>query len=107
MAYQVAADINAAKALFPSVMFQSISNLYFFSFVLAILAYLGVVQWVTVKMGSFLQFTVGTTPCETLVAAANIFLGITMAPLLVKPYMNRSAPIKKNKCYNSFKSTSD
>ena len=31
--------------------------------------------------------TVGTTPCESMNAAANIFLGQTEAPLLIKPFL--------------------
>ena len=33
------------------------------------------VQWVTTKMGGFLKLTIGTTPAESMNAAANIFLG--------------------------------
>jgi nucleoside permease NupC len=33
------------------------------------------VQWVTAKMGGFLKSTIGTTPAESMNAAANIFLG--------------------------------
>ncbi len=89
LAFNVTSEINAAKAVFPSVMFKSLSNLYFFSFVVAILAYLGVIQWITIKVGEFLQLTIGTTPCETITTAANIFLGVAMAPMLVKPYLSR------------------
>ena len=40
-------------------------------------------------MGWLLQVTIGTTPCETLSAAANVFLGLAMAPLLIQPYLAR------------------
>ena len=38
-------------------------------------------------LGWGLQMTVGTTPCESMNAAANIFLGQTEAPLLIKPFL--------------------
>jgi hypothetical protein len=39
------------------------------------------------KMGYLLSITVGTTAAESLNAAANIFLGQTEAPLLIKPFL--------------------
>jgi pyrimidine nucleoside transport protein len=44
-------------------------------------------QWVVMKMGWLLSITVGTTAAESLNAAANIFLGQTEAPLLIKPFL--------------------
>ena len=44
-------------------------------------------QVVVMKGGWLLQQTVGTTACESLNAAANIFLGMTEAPLIIKPYI--------------------
>ena len=46
-----------------------------------------VFQWVVMKMGYLLSITVGTTAAESLNAAANIFLGQTEAPLLIKPFL--------------------
>ena len=42
----------------------------------------------TKKMGWFLSMTVGTTAAESLNAAANVFLGQTEAPLLIRPFLN-------------------
>lgn len=36
---------------------------------------------------SLQQLTIGTTACESLNAAANVFLGQTEAPLMIKPYL--------------------
>jgi len=44
-------------------------------------------RWVVVKMGWLLQISVGTTACESMNAAGNIFLGQTEAPLMIKPYL--------------------
>lgn len=54
---------------------QVLSVILFFSFCIQILYYWGVMQWVVIKLGWVLQVTVGTTACESVNAAANIFLG--------------------------------
>lgn len=48
---------------------------FFFSFTVNILYYYGVMQWLVEKIGWLLRVTVGTTPAESVNAAANIFLG--------------------------------
>ncbi|KAK7065211.1 hypothetical protein SK128_010433 [Halocaridina rubra] len=67
--------------------FKVLSVTLFFSFCIQILYYFGVMQWIVIKMGWFLQITIGTTACESVNAAANIFLGQTEAPFLIKPYL--------------------
>lgn len=67
--------------------FSVLPVILFFSFCIQILYYYGVMQWVVLKLGWFLQVTIGTTACESINAAANIFLGQTEAPLLIKPYI--------------------
>merc|ERR1719402_1079228 len=51
------------------------------------LHYWGVIQWLVRKIGWLLQTTIGTTACESLNAAANIFIGQAQAPFLIKPYL--------------------
>ena len=34
----------------------------------------------------------GTTPCESLTASANIFIGQSEAPLMVKPFLGKMTP---------------
>jgi len=60
----------------------------FFSFCVAILYYYGTMQWIVFKLGWLLQISVGTTMCESVNAAANIFLGQTEAPLVIKPFLS-------------------
>ncbi|XP_042225314.1 sodium/nucleoside cotransporter 1-like [Homarus americanus] len=67
--------------------FSVLPVILFFSFFIQILYYFGVMQWVVLKLGWMLQVTIGTTACESVNAAANIFLGQTEAPLLIKPYI--------------------
>ena len=85
--YDVAGAINAAQAINSIVVFKALSTVYFFSFLVSMLFYWGVLQWFVVKIGWLLQVTVGTTAVESLNASANIFLGQATAPFLIKPYL--------------------
>ncbi|XP_052528569.1 sodium/nucleoside cotransporter 1-like isoform X2 [Tympanuchus pallidicinctus] len=67
--------------------FQSLPIIVFFSCVMSILYYLGVMQWLILKISWLLQISLGTTPTETLSVAGNIFVGQTEAPLLIRPYL--------------------
>ncbi|XP_010201668.2 sodium/nucleoside cotransporter 1 [Colius striatus] len=67
--------------------FQTLPIIVFFSCVMSILYYLGVMQWLIVKISWLLQVSMGTTPTETLSVAGNIFVGQTEAPLLIRPYL--------------------
>ncbi|XP_042741739.1 sodium/nucleoside cotransporter 2-like isoform X3 [Lagopus leucura] len=67
--------------------FQSLPIIIFFSCVMSILYYLGVMQWLILKISWLLQISLGTTPTETLSVAGNIFVGQTEAPLLIRPYL--------------------
>jgi pyrimidine nucleoside transport protein len=44
-------------------------------------------QWILLKLGWILQSILGTTVCESVNAAGNIFLGQTESPLIIKPYI--------------------
>ncbi|NXU78915.1 S28A2 protein, partial [Oreotrochilus melanogaster] len=67
--------------------FQTLPIIVFFSCVMSILYYLGVMQWLIIKISWVLQVSMGTTPTETLSVAGNIFVGQTEAPLLIRPYL--------------------
>ncbi|NXF51304.1 S28A1 protein, partial [Oceanites oceanicus] len=67
--------------------FQALPIVVFFSCVMSILYYLGVMQWLIVKISWLLQVSMGTTSPETLSVAGNIFVGQTEAPLLIRPYL--------------------
>ena len=87
VAQNVATSINTAHAIPAVVVFKALSTVYFFSFLVSMLFYWGVLQWFVVKIGWLLQVTVGTTAVESLNASANIFLGQATAPFLIKPYL--------------------
>ena len=59
----------------------------FFSSLIAVLYHLGLMQRVIRLIGGALRKLLGTSKAESMSAAANIFVGQTEAPLVVKPYI--------------------
>ncbi len=59
----------------------------FFASLMSVLYHIGVMQFVVKFVGRGLQWILGTRPVESLNAAANIFVGQTEAPLVVRPYL--------------------
>ena len=67
--------------------FKVLPTIIFFSSLMAILYYLGLIQKIVEAFAWVMQRTLGTSGSETLSAAANIFVGQTEAPLMVRPYI--------------------
>lgn len=67
--------------------FKVLPTIIFFSCFMSILYYLGVMQFLVKGLAFVMQKTLGTSGAETLSASANIFLGQTEAPLVIKPYL--------------------
>jgi CNT family concentrative nucleoside transporter len=67
--------------------FNVLPVIIFFSSMIAVLYYLGVMQWIVAIIGGFLKKLLGTSHSESMAAAANIFVGQTEAPLVVRPYI--------------------
>ncbi|MCM2679554.1 NupC/NupG family nucleoside CNT transporter [Echinimonas agarilytica] len=59
----------------------------FFSSLIAVLYYLGVMQWVIRVIGGALQKLLNISRPESMSATANIFVGQTEAPLVVRPFI--------------------
>jgi len=59
----------------------------FFSSLIAVLYYLGIMQRVIEWLGGALQKMLGISRPEALSATANIFVGLSEAPLVVRPYI--------------------
>jgi len=59
----------------------------FFASFISVLYYLGIMQIFIKVIGGGLQKVLGTSKTESMSAAANIFVGQTEAPLLIKPYL--------------------
>ncbi|MXZ08060.1 MAG: NupC/NupG family nucleoside CNT transporter [Gemmatimonadetes bacterium] len=68
--------------------FKVLPTIIFFSSLMSILYYLGIIQKVVEAFAYVMQRTLGTSGSETLSAAANIFVGQTEAPLMVRPYIS-------------------
>ena len=66
-----------------------IPTIIFFSSLMSILYQLGIMQKVVWGVAWVMQRTMKTTGPESLSAAANIFVGQTEAPLVIKPYIDR------------------
>lgn len=69
--------------------FRVLPTIVFFSALISLLYYVGVMQWIIRILGGLLQKALGTSKAESMSAAANIFVGQTEAPLVVKPYISK------------------
>ncbi len=69
--------------------FRVLPMIIFFSSLIAVLYHLKVMAVVIRVLGGALKKLLGTSRTESLSAAANIFVGQTEAPLVVKPYISR------------------
>ncbi|HEX6135770.1 MAG TPA: nucleoside transporter C-terminal domain-containing protein [Longimicrobiales bacterium] len=67
--------------------FNVLPTIVFFSSLMTVFYYLGIMQAVVKGMAWVMMRTMKTSGAETLSAAGNIFLGQTEAPLLIKPYV--------------------
>lgn len=67
--------------------FKVLPTIIFFSAFMSIFYYYGVMQFVVSVFARLMQMTLGTSGAETLSAAANIFVGQTEAPLVIRPYI--------------------
>ncbi len=67
--------------------FQVLTIIIFFSSLISVLYYLGIMQWVIRLIGGGLSKLLGTSRAESVSAAANIFVGQTEAPLVVRPFL--------------------
>ena len=59
----------------------------FFSALMSVLYHLKIMQWIVKLVGGGLRWVIGAGPIESMNAAANIFVGQTEAPLVVRPYL--------------------
>jgi CNT family concentrative nucleoside transporter len=73
--------------LFANFAFSVLPTIIFFSALMTILYYVGIMQKIVSGVAWLMQRTLGTSGAETTAAAGNIFVGQTEAPLLVKPFV--------------------
>lgn len=67
--------------------FKVLPTIIFFSSVISVCYFAGVMQIVIKKIAWLMQITMKTSAVESLNAAGNIFVGQTEAPLLVRPFL--------------------
>jgi CNT family concentrative nucleoside transporter len=72
-----------------SFAFGVLPTIIFFSSLMTVAYYLGVMQVVVKGIAWLMQRTLRTSGAETLSASGNIFLGQTEAPLLIKPFVEK------------------
>jgi CNT family concentrative nucleoside transporter len=64
-------------------------TIIFFGGFMSVLYYWGIMQKVIESLSRFMRWTLGTSGAETLSCSANVFVGQTEAPLLIKPFLNK------------------
>jgi len=69
--------------------FQVLPTIVFFSSLTSVLYYLNILQYIVYGLAWVMHKTMRLSGSESLAAAANIFIGQTEAPLVVKPYLDK------------------
>jgi len=72
--------------------FRVLPVIIFFSSLIAVLYYLKVMQLIIRFVGGGLRKLLGTSRAESFSAAANIFVGQTEAPLVIRPFLPKMTP---------------
>ena len=67
--------------------FRALPTIIFFSSLMAFLYHLGIIQGIVKWISRIMQKTMGTSGSETLSVSANIFVGQTEAPLMIRPFI--------------------
>jgi CNT family concentrative nucleoside transporter len=84
------ADPAAMSKVFPGGLvfaFTALPTIIFVSSFFTVLYYFGILQFIVRLMARAMIYLMRTSGAETLSAAANVFMGQTEAPLIVKPYV--------------------
>ena len=69
--------------------FRILPTLIFFSSLITVFYHLGIMQFIVKWIARAMQKTMGTSGSETLSVSANIFVGQTEAPLMVRPFVSK------------------
>ena len=73
--------------IFESFAFRVLPSIIFFSALMSVLYHFGITQRAVSFIAKIMQRSMGTSGPETLSVSANIFVGQTESPLLIKPYI--------------------
>ncbi|MBY0384481.1 NupC/NupG family nucleoside CNT transporter, partial [bacterium] len=72
------------------VAFSVLPTIVFMSSLMSVLYHVGIMQWVVQFFAWLMHKTLKVSGAESLSSAANIFVGQTEAPLVIKPYLKNS-----------------
>ena len=82
----------AADRLGQNFALTALPVIIFFAALVSILYYLGVMQFVIRWIGGGIERVIGVSKVESLCAAANIFVGQSESPLVIRPYLASLTP---------------
>ena len=82
----------AANPLGKNFAIQALPVIIFFAALVSILYYLGIMQLVVRWLGGGIEKVIGVSRVESLCAAANIFVGQSESPLVIRPYLAGLTP---------------
>ena len=68
--------------------FRALPVIIFFSSLIAVTYYFGIIQFIIKKIAFIMEKTMKTSGAETLSVSANIFVGQTEAPILIRPFIS-------------------
>jgi CNT family concentrative nucleoside transporter len=81
--------LAAVDTALNNFVFKILPTIVFFSALSSMLYYFGILQIITKGIAWVMSKTMKLTGAESLAAAANVFIGQTEAPLVIKPYLER------------------
>ena len=81
-------DVGLHPALL-NFAFRLLPTIIFFSSLMAVLYHFGIIQIIVKWIAKVMQKTMHTSGAETLSVSANIFVGQTEAPLMVRPFISQ------------------
>ena len=68
--------------------FRALPVIIFFSSLIAVTYHFGIIQFIVKQVAQLMQKSMKTSGAETLSVSANIFVGQTEAPILIRPFIN-------------------
>jgi CNT family concentrative nucleoside transporter len=81
--------LNPGKEFMFVFAFKALPPILFVSAFFTVLYHYGVLQWIVRQLARIMIYLMRTSGAETLSVSANVFMGQTEAPLIVKPYVPR------------------
>ena len=72
-----------------NIAFRILPTIIFFSSLMAVAYHIGIMQFIVKWISKAMQKTLKTSGSETLCVSANIFVGQTEAPLMIRPFISK------------------